>query len=150
MGVVILWEQICTWLRTSLFKQAGLVFKHFFFHSISIILKMFSVKLFFISFTWSSMPNLSGAAKPSGHQLKKQTKQNKSRECTLKWMSITLYSMYAHNVQIWLAIAMTTNFQWSKLLINLRYVNILSAMNRMLFCNNNILKPKQSEAWLWK
>ena len=71
------------------------------------------------------MPHLSGALKPSGHQLKKNKKQKTKVEIA-KVNAVQLHC--AHNAQIRLGIAVTTNCQWLKLLISLRCVNILSAM----------------------
>ena len=70
------------------------------------------------------MPNLSGALKLSGHQLKK--KKQKTKVEIAKVNAVQLHC--APKAQIRLGIAVTTNCQCSKPLINLRYVNILSAM----------------------
>lgn len=54
------------------------------------------------------MPHLSGALKPSGHQLKKNKKQKTKVEIA-KVNAVQLHC--AHNAQIRLGIAVTTNCQ---------------------------------------
>ena len=53
------------------------------------------------------MPNLSGALKPSGHQLKKKKQKTKVEIANVNALQLH----FAHNAQIRLGIAVTTNCQ---------------------------------------
>ena len=121
------------------------------FYSISIIPKTSSVILSLSNITFLHFHlGLHASLVRSIEAIRASTqKKQKTKVEIAKVNAVQLHC--AHNAQIRLGIAVTTNCQWSKLLINLRCVNILSAMIECYsLVNYSILKPKQSEGSLWK